>query len=763
MRWWSAAALVGVVSVSGCPYDEPIAEDVTTSEGPTEGSSSSSGSGGELCAAVECGAMAHCDALDGECYCDLGAHGDPVVGCAPQGDVCGDAAERVGHSACVTEITDAVTWESISIGFSKRKDVRKLGKYLAPATVEAPLPTLFNDANYFRLHYCMLRDAFQPQLPGFTYGQYNALVYYRSTRRMYAGSVYEFSTADSPTKFGFTIETPEDASELLSEAEVYQAYRQIQDRLALGDLGYVPYSPAQQAAAISWVDPRVPVVIGEGEGDVNYEAYTIGTTYGRVRLYTSEEAKTAAGTFGWQDLLVLESVPSDFSGVMAGTLTGSRQDVLSHLNVLAGQRGTPNAFVKTPLVALAPFEGELVKLVVTPDIYTVEKVPVAEAEAFWVDNRPSVTVDHPPDTEFVDMVGVLDIPTSTATERGASVGRFGGKVTGLATMYTTLDPAYQAGALGIPVAYYLQFMQDNAWEVVIDGEPVVMSFADTITMWLADDKFRSDTATRRAWLSALQAAMIQKGVVDPTALAAVGEAVGEVFGAKSTMVRFRSSSNVEDGLEFNGAGLYASLSGCVLDPAGAGGVSACDPDKGRKPVDEALKTEWASTWSFGAFEEREYYQVDHADVAMGVLVSTQYEDEKANGVAFTGNPNDQMDNRYTINVQVDEIEVVNPPVGTTAELDRLTIADGVVTEIERVVGSSELEPGQYVLTDAQLEELGAAIASVQAVYPLELGEHAANDVLLDLEFKITSEGKLIIKQVRPFLRSLVDPSLPSCF
>ena len=39
---------------------------------------------------------------------------------------------------------------------------------------------------------------------------------------------------------------------------------------------YVPNSPEQQAKALSWVNPRVPVVIG-GMANVSYEAYTIGT------------------------------------------------------------------------------------------------------------------------------------------------------------------------------------------------------------------------------------------------------------------------------------------------------------------------------------------------------------------------------------------------------------------------------------------------------------------------------------------------------
>jgi pyruvate,water dikinase len=713
-------------------------------------------------AGAACGELARCDPVDARCYCDPGAMGDPQAGCVAHGDLCGEAAARVDKRVCVHELDDPLTWDAISIGYSKRKDVRKLGKYLVPARPGARLPTLFNEANAYRLHFCMLSEGFEPLFPGFTHAGYNDLVYYREAREMFAGNIYEFSGEGPERRFGFTVETPDDADELLGEAEVYGIYRHLQDRLTLGEIGYVPNSEAQQAAADAWVDPRVPIAAG-GDETISYEAYSTGTAYGRVRRYTSAELAGAAGSFGWQDILVLESAPSDLSGVMAGVITGARQDVLSHLNVLAARRGTPNVYVASPLTAFASFDGELVRLAVSDLIYSIEKVSLAEAEQFWAAQRPSVAVEHLPDPDFEATLDVLSIATATAEARGLAVGRFGGKVTGLATLYATLDPSYQTPAFGVPTAHYLRFMQDNSWTLTVAGSQQTLSYADTIAAWLADPTFRSDTAVRRAWLHALAAEMVQRGKVDPALLDDLRARVAAVFGDDAAMVRLRSSSNAEDGLEFNGAGLYRSESGCAVDPDGSsGGASACDPDKGRRPLDRALKLVWASLWDFGAFEEREYYQIDHRDVGMGVLVSTRYEDERANGVAFTGDPIDAEDGRYTINVQLGEVDVVSPPAGTTAELDRVTIVNGEVVAIDRVAPSSLVEPGEVVLDDAQLEELGAVLAGIAGTYPVEPGEHAPEDVLLDLEFKIDAQGKLVIKQIRPFLRGASDPSLPTC-
>ncbi len=773
----AALALSGSGVLPGCndevgaTAEASEATETTEATGPTTGptgepTDTEPTTGGDSTACAEhgdpCGALAHCDPVDLRCYCDAGAYGDPYAGCVEHGNMCGAASLRTGKNVCVHTLSDPKVWDSISVGYAKRADVRKLGKYLAPLSPDAPVPVLFNDANNYRLHYCMLSEGFSPLFPDWEHTDYTDFVYYRDTRKMFAGNIYEFSGEDAPIRFGFTVETPTDPSELITEAEAYHIYRHIQDRLSLGDVGYVPHNDAQKAAAAAWVDPKVPIVVS-GDDNLSFEVYSPGLAYGRLRSYNNEQIPGAAGTFGWQDILLLESAPSDLTGVMAGVITGSRQDVLSHLNVLATRRGTPNVFVADPFTAFASKQDKLVRLSVSDAIYAITEVELAEAEAFWATHRPSAPVEHLPDPDFFDLVPVLDIATATASERGVAVGRFGGKVTGLATLYATLDPAYQTQALGVPGAHYLKFMQENSWELVVAGKKQTLSFADTITTWLADPEFRSDTALRKSWLLALGAAMIQRGKVDPALLTSLRGQISDVFGADDRMVRLRSSSNAEDGLEFNGAGLYTSESGCALDPDGSGGgKSACDPDKGKRPLDVAIKTVWASLWGFGAFEEREYYQMDHTEVAMGLLVSARHEDEQANGVAFTGNPTDLKDGRYTINVQLGELDVVSGESGTTAELDRLTLTDGKVTMIDRVVPSSLVKPGEHVLSEAQLGELGALLSEIAASFPIDPGAHPPEDVLLDLEFKIDAGGQLVIKQIRPFLRTAVDPALPSC-
>ena len=57
-----------------------------------------------------------------------------------------------------------------------------------------------------------------------------------------------------------------------------------------------------------------------------------------------------------------------------------------------------------------------------------------------------------------------------------------------------------------------------------------------------------------------------------------------------------------------------------------------------------------------------------------------------------------------------------------------------------------------VLSDAQLKTLADRLATIEAVYPVDDPAPAGHDVVLDTEWKVLADGRLVVKQVRPFLR-----------
>lgn len=89
--------------------------------------------------------------------------------------------------------------------------------------------------------------------------------------------------------------------------------------------------------------------------------------------------------------------------------------------------------------------------------------------------------------------------------------------------------------------------------------------------------------------------------------------------------------------------------------------------------------------------------------------------------------------------------------GVWPERDLLTVLDGKVTQIERARGSTELPDGQWVLGESTLEKLGQELWKIVDVYPVDEALPDTAGVLLDTEWKLRSDGQLIVKQVRPFV------------
>lgn len=666
---------------------------------------------------------------------------------------CAEASARVGARVCVHEVPDLETWDGITVD-ARAADQDRATRHMVPVADDDPLPALFADANTYDLHYDMLSQAFPDLFPGLSFEDYVAMVVEPDVRSYYSGDVATWIGAGGALTYGFTVwDDPARIETTITQADATRVWEQLQPHFAIGELVFVPNSSNQRDAAATWTDP--PFTIRGESSDIDYEVYTQATGYGTVRRLTLTElaAATEAASFGYQDLLVLDEAPLDIERVIAGSVTGSRQGALSHLNVRAAARGTPNCYVADALEALAPWDGQLVALTCGAEDWSVVPATQAEAEAWWASIRPDPVEIPTPDLLTTDFVGLLDLPTDTAAARAAAVATYGSKGANLGILYQRIPATYQLDGFLVPFAWYDQFMRDNTWLWEVDGVPTPLSFAETLDRWLADDRFRTDAAVRRADLEALRGAMTE-ATVDPVLLGALSDTIEAVWGSDAVAVRFRSSSNAEDALAFSGAGLYDSRTACVADEwdVDTVGPSACDPEEAdEEDLSRALTEVWASLWNMEAYEERDWYGIDHTQVAMGILVDTRIDGEEANMVAFTGNPT-AVDDRFLVEAQVGAYDVVAAEAGITPERDLLTMAGGAVVDILRADGSSELPEGSWVLTDGELGELGAVLWDVREVFPVDAEAPPDTTILLDTEWKLLDDGGLVIKQVRPFLR-----------
>ena len=275
----------------------------------------------------------------------------------------------------------------------------------------------------------------------------------------------------------------------------------------------------------------------------------------------------------------------------------------------------------------------------------------------------------------------------------------------------------------IPFAFYDQFMREN-------------ELYDVLGRMLSIRGFYSDADLREAELSKLRD-RIKKAPV-PSDLSEAILSLDQAFPTGSA-IRCRSSTNNEDLPDFNGAGLYDSYTHY--------------PHEGL--LENTVKQVWASMWNYRAFEEREFYRINHFYAAMGVIVQPSYQDEASNGVAVTKNIIDPNWTGYYVNVQVGENLVTNPTEDAIPEefLVSLLLADPEIGnyeyEVQYVRKSNRRIDGQPILTQDQVFDLAGRLQLIQTHFKrLYNGDRNFG---MEIEFKFDRDQQLIIKQARPWI------------
>jgi hypothetical protein len=650
---------------------------------------------------------------------------------------------------------------------------RRFVKFTLPTSDEAALgKTVYQNSSRFPLHQEFLSNVFAESFPALDAATYDNLVGWRDSRHYFVGAVRVIRTAAVPV-FGFSVFARfGDSREKLSAAEVKAIHAQLEESFHLTPLVYAPTSIEAVEVARQWQreDPGFPILIEGSTG--GFEPYTPGVGYGRVRILSAAEFEAAneSGGISFQDILILERAPRDIEGVVNGIITAERQGELSHVAVRTARRGTPNFFLRTALEDFAELEGALVRLQVTSEGYSVRQVSEEQAEAFWDANAGFLSRLPSLDAAYLafptlELIAVMD---RAGTDGIAMEGRFGGKAVNLARLSSILTgewSKYQMRGFAVPVAHYLRFMRFNTMPSAFDAAREV-TYEEYLNELFASEEFATNSRFRFDVLADLREHMRDFGQVEENLLVRLRERIGEVLATpEEKRVRFRSSSNMEDAIEFNGAGLYDSTQVCVADDLDddTSGPSICNQTKrGERGVLRGLRRVWSSLWNFRAHEERAFYRIPNELAAMGILVTEAFVDELANGVATTGNSANRLDRRYVITAQKGDNSVVSPDPGSLPEKNILEMGeDGEVVKIIRAVASTLALPGEFVLSDLELKELGALMWHVNRELPVDPGEHDREDILFEIEFKKRLDGSLAVKQVRPLLlseRGLTPPT-----
>jgi pyruvate, water dikinase len=445
----------------------------------------------------------------------------------------------------------------------------------------------------------------------------------------------------------------------------------------------------------------------------------------------------------FRDILLLGRLPNELP-LVGGTITEEFQTPLSHVSIAARSRGTPNLAYpdasKDPTVS--SLIGELVRFEVAGGGFSLSDATLDEAEAFW-NSRARERYVPTFDSSTTDILEFADVGFEDSI-------RVGSKAANLAELSHFLGANAPRTGLAVPFHYYEEFMAssrtsselcDAAERDCVEAgrdaqtceraralcapQGVAETFSDFVARVIADPDFNQDTALRDAVLGNLR-----YGIENTPVSADFGQLldsrVSEVF--LDAKVKIRSSTNSEDLPNFSGAGLYESFAARAT---------------GENAASKIVTKVFASVWSFRAFEERAFWNIDHAAVRMGCAINAAFSDELANGVLITQNIADPTTYGMYVNVQKGEASVTNPAEGALPEIFSVLADTNYQVARERF---SSLSPDAPILSGDEIKALYEAGDLARAHFAKLYG----TEVVLDIEFKLTPEHQIVFKQARPY-------------
>ncbi len=452
---------------------------------------------------------------------------------------------------------------------------------------------------------------------------------------------------------------------------------------------------------------RIRVVLeSQYFADVPYIPFNLSEGFGFFRLMGPDDNP------GSRDIVLYESLPNTLPRV-GGIITSVVQTPLSHVNLRAIQDNLPNAYIQNPLEidSVANLLNNFIYYKVEQDSYTIREATQEEVNE-WYDNiRP--TEDQIPirDLSQTEILPLDEITFDMSTS-------FGAKCSNVATMRTFGFPEGTIpNGFGIPFYFYDEFMKYNG-------------FYEQAEEMLNDPEFLSDLETRidmlKDFRDDIKDADMPQWMLDEL------QEMHDSF-PEGTSIRCRSSTNNEDLPGFSGAGLYTS--------------KTQHPEEGH--IKKSVKQVYASMWNFRAYDERDFYRIDHFVAAMGILCHPNFKEEKSNGVGVSIDPLYGTEGNFYLNTQVGEFLITNPDANSIAE-EILLSQDP--EEGFTVLRTSNLTPiGELVMDVNYLNQMREYLQVIHDEFAILYDVVGAEGFGMDIEYKVTAQDQLIIKQARPWV------------
>ena len=458
-------------------------------------------------------------------------------------------------------------------------------------------------------------------------------------------------------------------------------------------------------------DSRIPLLFDEDfSPGPNFQALNEGEGYGLLRALDPGERPNP------REVVIYEALPNELPRV-AGIISTVPQTPLSHVNLRAIQDAIPNAFIRDALDQpdIDNLIGAHVHYTVDANGYSISAATRAEVDAHYASSRPAQGQTPQRDLSVRAITPLSEIGFEDWTA-------FGVKAANVAVLRTLGFPEGTVpDGFAVPFYFYDKFMTDSG-------------LYDDIKDMLAASDFQTDFDTQESELKKLRKAI--KDAETPEWMTTALTTMHATY-PEGQSLRYRSSTNNEDLPGFNGAGLYDSKTQHPEETEEDG-------------ISKSLKQVFASLWNFRAFTERDFHRIDHLAAKMGVLVHPNYSDELANGVAVSFDTIYGNNEWYYVNTQVGEDLVTNPEALSVPEAIRLHRSGG---SYQVLATSNQVPTGQLLMSNDQLAQLGRHLAVIHDHFEGLYNPAPGDPFAMEIEFKITSENILAIKQARPWIFS----------
>ena len=460
---------------------------------------------------------------------------------------------------------------------------------------------------------------------------------------------------------------------------------------------------------------------------------------------------------------VFPQLPAELA-VVAGAITLSQQNLLSHVQLKSRARGTPNLDISgleggmsNPL--LKDFkDGDWIHMVLKAD-GTIELAQSTEDAAieFQKNRKPQPPVTLKSDYTDTRILTTEQTGWQDFVKVGSKAANYGelSKIMNTPGQHPVVRPGF-----AITIHYYREFLEQNP------------DIKEAIRKMLADPLMKriAKVEYREAKLKAIRdMIMSKKSKLNDQLVDSLIDQMDQHKTRKGQPKKFklRSSTNAEDLPNFNGAGLYSSMS---YKPVAK--KVELSRDEKRELVKEAMRLVYGSVWNFRAYEERTFFGIPHGEVAMGMQVKPSFSDEEVDGVLVTKNI--AKDPRYTGPAvyfeaqRGDKYGVANPQHGEKPEkilvlYDEKNPLDMNAYQIKVLQKSNVADDKKTILphdnpnpimTDKEIKETILLALKAHIAMKPTVGDDDPN-FSLDLEFKVDMEDtgtrKIYYEQARPYI------------